>query len=148
MSGVVDVAVHGAALDGDRFAGRVDDDALHGLEVEHEPFTGPEPGAVVRSAADGEVEALLTGEGDAGDDVGDVDALGDQRGSNVHPGVEDGAGALVVGAGGPYQAAAELRLESVDVLGVEGDVAGLSHVRSRAGSICAGALALVGRGQA
>ena len=56
-----------------------------------------EPGRVVAAAADGDLDAVLAGEADAGDDVGGVAAAGDGRRVLVDHGVVDGAGVVVAG---------------------------------------------------
>ena len=49
------------------------------------------------AAADGEVEAVITAEAHAGDDVGDVPAAGDGGRILVDHAVVDGAGGVVAG---------------------------------------------------
>ena len=96
VGGVVDVAPGAAALDAHGAVRRIDADALHRDEVDHQAVVADaEAGAVVPAAADGDEEAVLAGEVDGGDHVGDVRAAGDQRGLAVDHRVVDLAGGVV-----------------------------------------------------
>ncbi len=94
----VEVAPSGAALDADGPGLRVDVDAPHVREVDHEPaVVDGVAGDVVPAALDREHEALLAREVDRVHDVGGAAALHDQRGAPVDQGVPDRARLVVAG---------------------------------------------------
>ncbi len=109
VGGVVHVGPGGAALDARRAGDRVDAHALHAPEVEHEAavYAG-EAGAVVAAAANRELHAVLAGEGDRRDDVGDIGDLHDQGGSLVDHAVVQRASVVIAGG---------IRLEEVAAYG-------------------------------
>ncbi len=99
---VVDVAPRAAAVHAHRVAGGIHRRAAHGGQVDDERVVpDPEPAGVVPAAAHREIDSVLAGEPDAGDDVGDVDAAGDRRGSTVDHGVVDGSCRVVGRVAGP-----------------------------------------------
>ena len=98
MRRVIDIAPGAAALDAHRAVRRVDADALHAREVDHQAVVaGAEAGAVVAAAAHGEGQAVLAGEVDGADHIGHIDAAGNQRRALVDHAVVDLARLLVVG---------------------------------------------------
>ena len=64
----------------------------------------PRPPALCATAANGELDAVLAGEVDAGDDVGDVGAPGDGGRSPVDHSVVDGTGLVVARVAGSVRA--------------------------------------------
>ena len=112
-----------------RCALRVDVDVVHRAHVEHEPVVDEaDAGDGVPAGAHGDLEALLAGEGERGDDVVGRGALRDVARAHLDHGVEEGAGVLVGGGAGLVQAAAQPVTE--DVGGGEG---GDRHGRRRYG---------------
>ena len=67
-------------------------------EIDDQPVVdGAQPRAVVAAAADGHDDAVVTGEVDRGDDVGDSGALGDEGRVLVDHRVVDGARLVIAG---------------------------------------------------
>ncbi len=123
MGGVVDVAPGAAAADPRGARHRIDADALHRREVDHEAaLAGAKAGAVVAAAADGEQQAMVAGEADGGDDIARVGTAGDQRRPLVDHGVEDRASLVVARILGADEAAAQGRGKSLHVSVWEGGV--------------------------
>ncbi len=117
VGGVVDLAPGAAALDahGPRF--RIDANALHLREVDHQPgVAGAEAGAVVAAPADSEEQVVLAGEGDGGDHVGDVGATGDHCGTLVDHAVVDRADRFIVRIARQDQVAAKVGGKLADLL--------------------------------
>ena len=108
VGGMVEIAQHGAGLDAGGARHRIDADAVHRREVDHQPVVdGAQAGAVVAAAADGDGDAVLAGEVDGGDDVGHVGAADDERRMAVDHRVVDHAGVVVAGVAGLDQLAAQ-----------------------------------------
>jgi hypothetical protein len=94
---------------------RVDPDALHGRQVDHEATVAHgAAGDVVAAAPHGHEHVVLAREAHGGQDVGDAGAARDERRAPVDHGVVDGAGRVVAGVAGPQQAATELLGEARD----------------------------------
>ena len=75
--------------------------------IDQAVVAGAQAGAVVPTAAHGEGEAVCAREGDGGDDVGHVDAAGDQRRAPVDHAVIDAAALLIGGVAGLNHLAAQ-----------------------------------------
>ena len=79
--GVVQIAQRAPALDAGGARVGIDAHAVHRREVDDQPVVdSAQPGAVVAAAADGDEDVVVSREVDRGDDVGDVDAVGDEAG--------------------------------------------------------------------
>ena len=90
MRGVVDVTPGAATFDANGACRWIDADTLHAREVDHQAIvTGAQARAIVPATAHRQRQLVLAGEVDRGDDVGDIDAAGDQRGSLVDHAVVD-----------------------------------------------------------
>jgi hypothetical protein len=87
-----------AALRPDASAGRIDVDALHQGEVEHQSTIGDRSaGDVVAATTDREFEPPFASEGDGVDDVSGVEAPGDDGGTLAHEAVVDASHLVVPG---------------------------------------------------
>ena len=118
VGGVVDVAPACPALDADRACLRIHPDAVHPREVDDQTVVdGAQPRSAVPTAAHRQRQLLLAGEVDRGDDIGHVDAAGDQRRAPVDHAVVDLARLLVAGSvAGANQIAAHSRAEVLHCL--------------------------------
>ena len=104
----VDLAPRAAAADADRARLGIDLDVLQRREVDHDPVVaGPEPGAVVPAAADGQQQAAVASEADDARDLVCVGAARDQRRPPVDHRVVDLARLVVAGVLRPDQPPAE-----------------------------------------
>ncbi len=121
---MVQVAQLRAPFDAGGAGYRVDADAVHRREIDHQPVVdGAESGAVVPAAADGDEQVVVAGEVDRGDDVGDVGALGDERRVLVDHRVVDRARLVVA------------RIAGLDELAAHGGGQRLDGRSSRVGAL-------------
>ena len=77
-------------------AGRIDANALHGREIDHQPVIADRLACdAVTAATHRHWKTVLTGEADAGDHVGRAGASRDERGTPIDDPVEDDARRIV-----------------------------------------------------
>ena len=96
MGGVVELSEGGATGDGHQMRLGIDADAVHQVQVDDEAAVdAAQATAVVTATADGEIDAGIAREPDACGDVGDVDALRDERRPLVDHGVEQSPGVVI-----------------------------------------------------
>jgi hypothetical protein len=109
---VIDVAPCAAALNRRKLLGRIDPDAFHRREIEHDPVIDHgEAGGVVHPAANGQGSAGLAREIDDRDHVGDVGGAHDQHRPLVDHRVVDEARLFVSRVVGGDQLASHLSFE-------------------------------------
>jgi hypothetical protein len=117
MRGVVEIAEHGTAPDGDERSFGIDPHAVHRREVDHEPAVdASEPAAAVAAAADGDVEPLAPAEVHRRDHVGGVAAARDQRRPLVDHRVVEPARVVVAVVGRREHRPAERRAQRLRAL--------------------------------
>ena len=105
---MVDVSPGASGVGADGVVLRVDRGAAQQGQVDDQGVVlHAEPRRVMAAAPDGDLDAVLAGEADAGDDVGDVPAARDGRGALVDHAVVDGAGLVIPGVRRPDQVAAQ-----------------------------------------
>jgi hypothetical protein len=113
LRGPVQRAEHRAALDPGAPHDRIDGDAAHRGEVDHEPAVrDSEAGDVVAAATDADLQVALTGGAHRGDDVGDRGALDDQLRAVVDHPIPDRPGGVVPAGAGSEDLAVEVRAVS------------------------------------
>ncbi len=113
----VELAPERTALRARRLAGRVDVDALHRREVDHQRIVGDgAPGDVVAAAANRDVEALRASEADRVGDVRGVPAARDQRRPPVDHPVVDTSRVVVLGVSGVEDAPGKRLAKGVEAL--------------------------------
>ncbi len=112
---------------------RVDPHAAHERHVEHQRAVGRgQARDVVSAALDAEQELVLARELHAGDHVGDAEAARDDRGTSVDHGVPDGPGLLVAGVARHEHRSAQARLQAVERVLLQLDLATFHRLRSHA----------------
>ena len=103
-------AEHRAALDPGAPHDRIDGDAAHRGEVDHEPAVrDSEAGDIVAAATDADLQVALTGGAHRGDDVGDRGALDDQLRAVVDHPIPDRPGGVVPARAGSEDLSIEVR---------------------------------------
>ena len=93
---MVDRSLGAAAFGADGAGVRIDPDAVHQGQVQHEAVVAdPQARAVVAAAAHGQQQVVVAGEVDGGHHIGDIRAAGDQTRVLVDHAVVDPSGLLV-----------------------------------------------------
>ena len=117
-------------------AARVDVHAAHGGEVDHEAaVTDRVAGHIVAPAADGDLEAAVTGEAHRRLDIGGALAADHQGGPAVDQPVVDPPGVLVGRVGRREDGAGDLRAKGIGWMGGGGHRGAPSRARLGIGSI-------------
>jgi hypothetical protein len=92
----VELAPEHSRLRAGNSAVRIDPDALHQRQIDHEPAVTERVAAdAVAAGAHRDKQIVLAGEVERGDDVGDAGTAGDPAGSSVDSAVPDRAGLVV-----------------------------------------------------
>jgi len=113
LRGTIQRAEHRAALDPGAPHDRIDADAAHRGEVDHEPAVrDSEAGDVVAAATDTDLQVALAGGAHRGDDVADRGALNDQLRAVVDHPIPDRPGGVVPAGAGSEDLAVEVRAVS------------------------------------
>src|SRR5262245_3946399 len=94
---------------------RADMEAFHTREVKHQATLAPcNAGQAVAPAPHGYPQLVLAGEPDAGEDVRDTGAAGDQRGPPVDHAIMDFAGVFVTHSARTQERTAQARFKCLD----------------------------------
>src|SRR5215472_18246344 len=104
MGGMIHLAPGATTFHAGRACSWIDANPFHLSEVDHQTIVaGTQSGTVMPATPDCQRQLVLTSKVDCSDHVGDIFALGNQRGVFVDHAVVDGSRLLVASIAGPKQ---------------------------------------------